>query len=205
MAGVSETIVREYFERLGFFVRQERKYVPRNRSSDEGVDFFVIHPEPQVRSEPLPFVLNSEDVRTLERAVVAVNGWHTESFTPGVLSRAPEILRFVEPRTFQKAAKAFGAKAAPAKVLVLPELGQDPVVREQSIALLRERGVDAVILFRVMLVDLIQHVELNRNYQKSDLLQVIRILKIHDLFKEPQLDLFKGRRLRVVRRNRSSE
>jgi len=41
-----------------------------------------------------------------------------------------------------------------------------------------------------MLSDLIEHIEVNRNYQKSDLLQVIRILKNYDLFAPPQLELF---------------
>ena len=194
MAAVSETIVREYFELHGFFVRQQRKYVPHTKSIDEAVDFFVINPKPQPAEGELPFVLSSEHVRSLTRAVVAVRGWHTESFTPGVLSHAPEILRFVEPKVFQKAAKAFGEEDAPAKVLVVPELPQDPVVREQSIALLRGRGVDAAIPFQVMLTDLIGQVEVNRNYQKSDLLQVIRILKIYGYFKEAQLELFKPRR-----------
>ena len=45
-----------------------------------------------------------------------------------------------------------------------------------------------------MLADLIDQIEVNRNYQKSDLLQIIRILKNYDLFKEPQLELFKSRR-----------
>jgi hypothetical protein len=45
-----------------------------------------------------------------------------------------------------------------------------------------------------MLSDLIGHIEVNRNYQKSDLLQMIRILKNYDFFKEPQLELFKSRR-----------
>jgi len=39
--------------------------------------------------------------------------------------------------------------------------------------------------------DLIEQIEVNRNYQKSDLLQVIRILKNYDFFREPQLELFK--------------
>ena len=41
-----------------------------------------------------------------------------------------------------------------------------------------------------MLADLINHIEVNRNYQKSDLLQIIRILKNYDLFAPPQLELF---------------
>jgi hypothetical protein len=194
MAAVSETIVREFFELHGFFVRQQRKYGTHAKSLDEAVDFFVINPEPQPQPVPLPFVLDSGNIRALARAVVAVKGWHTESFSPGVLSHAPEILRFVEPRTFQKAAKAFGPDGVPAKILVVPELPQDSAVRKQSIALLRGRGVDAVIPFRAMLTELIGQVEVNRNYHKSDLLQIIRILKIYGYFKEPQLELFKPRR-----------
>jgi hypothetical protein len=194
MAAVSETIVREFFELHGFFVKQQRKYARREKESDQAVDFFVINPNPQPTPTKLPFVLDSTSVRALARAVVAVKGWHTESFSPGVLSHAPEILRFVEPRTFQKAARAFGPDGVPAKILVVPELPQDPPVREQSITLLRGRGVDAVIPFCVMLTDLIGQVEVNRNYDKSDLLQILRILKIYGYFKEPQLELFKPRR-----------
>ena len=39
-------------------------------------------------------------------------------------------------------------------------------------------------------------IEVNRNYQKSDLLQVIRILKNYEFFTEPQLELFKPKRKR---------
>jgi hypothetical protein len=55
--------------------------------------------------------------------------------------------------------------------------------------LLKERGVDAIISFRAVLQDLIQKVEANRNYRKSDTLQVIRILKNYDLLKDAQMDL----------------
>ena len=80
------------------------------------------------------------------------------------------------------------------KILVVPALPQDQEARDQSIALLRSRGVDAVIPFRTMLADLVSHIEVNRNYQQSDLLQMIRILKNYDFFKEPQLDLFRSKR-----------
>ena len=49
--------------------------------------------------------------------------------------------------------------------------------------------MDAIISFRAMLTDLIEGVETNRSYGKSDMLQVVRILKNYDLLKDPQLDL----------------
>jgi hypothetical protein len=56
--------------------------------------------------------------------------------------------------------------------------------------------MDAVIPFRTMLADLVEQTEINRNYQKSDLLQIIRILKNYDFVKEPQLELFTSKRKR---------
>jgi hypothetical protein len=66
--------------------------------------------------------------------------------------------------------------------------------RQQSIELLRGKGLDGVIPFHTMLADLIDQIEVNRNYQKSDLLQIIRILKNYGFLKEPQLELFKPKR-----------
>jgi len=96
---------------------------------------------------------------------------------------------------FQQAAKVFGEEGAPTKILVVPSLPHTAEARDESIALLRAKGVDAVLPFRAMLAALVAKTESNRNYQKSDLLQTIRILKNYDFFKEPQLELFKpGRR-----------
>lgn len=197
MAAVSETIVREYFELQGFLVRQHRKYIAQTRREEDDIDFFVLNPRPQKREAGIPFVLSPADLRFVERAIVVVKGWHTETFSPAVLAHAPEIFRFVEPKVFQQAAGAFGADVAPAKILVVPALPQGEDARRQSIELLRSKGIDAVIPFHVMLRDLIAGIEVNRNYQKSDLLQMMRILKNYDFFKEPQLELFKSGRHRA--------
>ena len=199
MSAVSETIVREYFELHEFLVRQHRKHVRGTRTDEEDdIDFFVLNPHPHPRQEPLPFVLSSVELPFIARAVVVVKGWHTETFYPSRVTHSPEIFRFVEPKIFQQASRAFGADGTPLKILVVPALPQDSRARNESIGLLQSKGIDAVIPFRVMLADLIGHIEINRNYQKSDLLQILRILKNYDLIKEPQLELFKaGRRKRA--------
>jgi hypothetical protein len=200
MAAVSETIVREYFELNGFLVRQHRKYVAPSRPDDDDIDFFVLNPHPEEPGPALPFVLASPELAAIQRAIVVVKGWHTETFSPARLANAPEIFRFVEAKVFQQAARAFGTGGAVLKILVVPALPQAAQARDESIALLRSKGVDAVIPFRTMLADLISEVEANRNYQKSDLLQIIRILKNYDFFKEPQLELFKSRRRKPQKR-----
>jgi len=61
------------------------------------------------------------------------------------------------------------------------------------VEVLKEKGVDGIISFRSMLLDLIDKVEVNRSYGKSDTLQVIRILKNYDLLNNGQLDMFPER------------
>ncbi|MDB6122047.1 MAG: hypothetical protein JWQ71_1040 [Pedosphaera sp.] len=199
MSAVSETIVREYFELHGFLVRQQRKYIAQARREDEEIDFFVMNPLARDREIPLPFILSSAELPLISRAVVVVKGWHTETFSLAVLSNAPEIFRFSEPAVFKRATEAFGEDGTLTKILVIPALPQTEESRLQSIELLRAKGIDAVIPFRTILSDLIAKTETNRNYQKSDLLQIIRVLKNYDLFKEPQMELFKPTRKRKKR------
>jgi hypothetical protein len=194
MSAVSETIVREYFELHEFLVRQHRKHIAQTKREEDDIDFFVLNPLATQREGEAPFVLKSEHLKHIQRAIVVVKGWHTETFSSARLESTPEIFRFVGPKVFQQAAKAFGENEAPLKILVVPALPHEAQEREKSIALLRAKGVDAVLPFRTMLADLVAQTETNRNYQKSDLLQTIRILKNYDFFKEPQMELFKERR-----------
>jgi len=197
MSAVSETIVREFFELHEFLVRQHRKYVGQARADEEdAIDFFVLNPRPRARDGEAPFVLSSGDLPWIERAIVVVKGWHTETFSQARLVHSPEIYRFVEAKVFKQALRAFGQDGRVVKILVVPALPQERQAREQSITLLRSKGVDAVIPFRTMLTELVAKTAVNRNYQKSDLLQLIRILKNYDFLKEPQLELFKPRKSR---------
>src|SRR5438477_11418868 len=114
MGAVSETIVREYFELHEFLVRQHRKHVGQARGEEEDdIDFFVLNPHARPREGELPFELATVDLAFIERAIVVVKGWHTETFSSARLAGTPEIFRFVEPKVFQQAAKAFGKDGTP--------------------------------------------------------------------------------------------
>ena len=193
MSAVSEIIVREYFELHGFLVRQQRKHLAPTRAEDEEIDFLVLNPAAPKTGAPLPFVLGPAEVTAVARAVVVIKGWHTDTFSAGVLANAPEIFRFLEPAVLRPAAQALGAGGPPTRMLVVPALPQNTEGREQSIQLLRAKGVDCVLPFHTLLAELIAHVEVNRNYQKSDLLQTLRILKNYGFLKGPQMELFKPR------------
>jgi len=194
MSAVSEAIVREFFEMHGFLVRQQRKFLAQTRDEDEQIDFFVLNPKRTDQAQ-LPFVIGAGEINQLHRAVIVVRGWHTEKFSAAVLENAPEIFRFLEPDSMRRIEGEFGADRPFLKILVVPALPHAAEARDESIDYLRSKGVDAVIPFRAMLVDLIERIETNRNYTRSDLLQMLRILKNYEFFPGPQMELFKaGRR-----------
>ena len=190
MSAVDETIVREYFEAHGFLVCQRRKYVvqARQKTADEEINLIVVNPRAAAGGPPAEFEIDSVGLGRIARAIVAVKGWHTEVFAPGVLAHQPKIFRFVEKRVVEEAQRLVGDSGL-VKILIVPGLPRDAKTREKSIELLRAKGVDCVISFRAILQELIATVHTNRNYQKSDLLQVLRLLKNYDLLKEPQLEL----------------
>ena len=105
------------------------------------------------------------------------------------------IFRFLEENVLREASRLFASEGgddpggALTKILVLPSLPTAEPFRSQSVELLKARGIDAIISFRAMLQDLIEKIEPNQNYSKSDTLQVMRLLKNYDLIKDAQLDL----------------
>ncbi|MCR6654359.1 MAG: hypothetical protein NVV63_00770 [Opitutus sp.] len=208
MSAIDEGIVREYFEQNGFLVRQVRKYqvTARRKSGDEEIDLLVYNPAWERGSRRPDFFLFSTELPFIQRAVVSVKPWHTNVFSPGILKSSPEIFRFLEEKVLKEATRLFPAtadgegEAELTKILVLPSLPTAEPFRSQSVELLKQNGVDAIISFRSMLLDLLEKIEVNQNYTKSDTLQVMRILKNYDLLKDAQLDMFPDRVVAATRR-----
>lgn len=206
MAAIDEGIVREYFEQNGFLVRQVRKYEvqARKKTGDEEIDLLVYNPSYQRGARRPDFFLFSSELSCIHRAIIAVKPWHTGRFTPGTLKSSPEVFRFLEENVLKEVTRIFPSESDAevggdegaselTKILVLPSLPTAEPFRTQSVDLLKERGVDAIISFRAMLLDIIDKIEPNRNYGKSDTLQVMRILKNYDLLKDAQLEMFSDR------------
>jgi hypothetical protein len=196
MASVSETLVREFFELHGFLVRQPRKHTLRSPREPEEADLLVVNPRPLNVEEPLPLLLETEHLPRVARALVMVKGWHTDTFTPTRLAQMPEIFRFATASVVQQAARELGEGPPLARILVVPALPQSADLRRQSLNIMRENGVDSVICFPTVLEDLSVRVEVNRDYFRSDVLQLLRILKNYGFLRDPQLELFKAPRRR---------
>lgn len=203
MSAIDEGIVREYFEQNGFLVRQARKYQVQSRRkvAEEEIDLLVLNPAWQREARKPDFFLFSNELPYVHKAIVSVKGWHTGVFTPNMLKSSPEIFSFLQQSVLKEASRLFPTDTAEpdadgggvTKILVLPSLPTAEPFRSQSVDLLKASGVDAIISFRAMLLDLLDKIEINQNYSKSDTLQVMRILKNYDLVKETQLDLLPER------------
>ena len=108
-----------------------------------------------------------------------------------------DLLEFVREEAVKAAKEAFADLTSPedqpmAKILVLPGIPSTEPQRSESITLLRESGVDHVLTFRTILENLVQVVESNQSYAKSDTLQLLRLLRVYDMVKAAQLELFGG-------------
>ena len=201
MSAIDEGIVREYFEQNGFLVRQARKYQvsARRKVAEEEIDLIVYNPTWRHGVRKPDFFLFSNELPFVQKAIVAVKGWHTGVFTPNMLKSSPEIFSFLQQSVLKEASRLFPTDSTEAdaggltKILVLPSLPTAEPFRSQSVELLKSSGVDAIISFRAMLLDLLEKIEINQNYSKSDTLQVMRILKNYDLLKDAQLDMFPDR------------
>ena len=195
MASVNEWIAREYFEMLGYMVIQPCKYAVTGRSKriEEETDLIVLNPLIAEHVLPQHLLWTTGDLKKIARAVIGVCGWHTERFYPAMFENLPEIVRFAGDESLKMAARRLGNNQI-AKILCLPQLPVAQKLKDDTLRILKAKGIDGILEFRTMLAEIISRVDKNRNYEKSDVLQIIRILKNYDLFKEAQLELFTGKR-----------
>jgi hypothetical protein len=200
MASINEQVVREYFETLGFCVLQPNKHqvAARHKLDAEEIDLLVVKPgAPVAFRTPEQVVWSSAELETVPRAIVSIRGWHTDRFSPAVLKKNPDIFHFTEPPVIKAACRMIGPGPL-AKILCLSGLSVAAAPQGETLAMMRENGIDGILPFRTMLLELQEHIDLAKNYEKSDLLQTLRILKTYDLIKDPQLDLFEKRKRRKI-------
>lgn len=202
MSAISEHIVREYFETLGFCVLQPAKHqvVARAKRPEEEIDLLAWNPN-AAGAMPEPGVWKGVELRRVRALAVAVWGWHTERFSPSALIDSPEVLRIGREEVRREAARRLGVEDV-ATAICLPALPASADLRRKTLAIIREAGISGVLLFRPVLLELAAAIRPERAYEKSDVMQVLRILKAHDLLRDPQLELFRSgtRGKKVVRR-----
>ncbi|GAB4331701.1 MAG: hypothetical protein Kow0099_03120 [Candidatus Abyssubacteria bacterium] len=190
MSDTNITLIREFLEIHNFSVMLNRKFhlqkaEPTGRYSIDLLAKNLDYANPQTE---IPMRLQAEHMRHLSNIIIDVKGWHSEKFSPSLVSGSPELFHFVSPNALKYARSVFGN--APFKsVLVISEASTSEDVWFKMEAMLKERGVDHVLEFPVVLSSLIAHVEVNLNYVESETLQLLRLLKRYELVKGQQLEL----------------
>lgn len=195
---LDEAIVREYFEYYGFFTKTLRKACPQAKRTlaDEGGALYVKNPAFAVGGREPAFTMFSSELKYIDSAVVCVRGWHEDKAALASTLDGAEITKYVETKILKKIDKWFdidlkgelGIDEKPFKILVAPVFPMQEQYRRDVTHMLREKGVDAILSFKSMLVDLIDHVDTKEVYPKSETLQLIRMMKTFDLIKNSQLN-----------------
>ncbi len=196
MAAVNEWVVREYFECLGYLVMQPQKHkvMARTKRLEEDVDLLAVNPQVATHQLPDHIIWTAADLKHVPRAIIGVRGWHTDRFSASVIKLSPEVVRFASDDVVKRFAPMLGDGPV-ARILCVSGLPASGALKKKATEALREKGIDGVILFRTLLQELIRRVDINKNYEKSDLLQILRLLKNYDLVQKEQLELF-GRKRR---------
>ena len=204
MSGFDENIVREYFELNGFFVRQVPKYSlqSRKKSFNEVVALLINKPDVIKEQTITNFQLFSADMESIQKAVVVVRSWYLSEFSPELLKSSSKLFNFLKKNVFNQSEEYFSKESfendkiwesisnSYSNIIVLPGLPSNDPHRSESIEILKANGIDGIITYSTVLESLLRQVQANIIYQKSDLLQLMRILKIYNMVKDPQMTLF---------------
>jgi hypothetical protein len=197
MAGFDDSLVREFFELNGFFVRRTQKTVgpgKRKRAEAEAETHFR-NPRPALPGERA-FQLFGSDLAGLTAGVAVVRDWHgLKAVTPTAIRRG-DFLDFIREDACAVAKETWGnapadEEAPLTKILILPGLPSQEPARSESIRLLREAGVDHVISIRTIVENLVQHAEAQAG-QETPTLALLRLLRAYDMVRTTQLELFGG-------------
>ena len=180
MSDVNEEFSRLFFEQCNFLVRTNVKYYVRggaNVGGDSDIDLVVYNLKPDRQHPPTTFVLNVVDLKGIEYAVVETKGWHNQRLNPALIRNTPRIFNFVRQEAVNCATEILDT-AHFKKILIISSLPNNEITRNESIALLRQGGINHVIEFKTIIGKLINEIEPNKNYQ-SYILQTLRLIKIY--------------------------
>lgn len=198
MQSIDEAVVSEYLEQNGFLIRVLRKSrLQSKRAMEEGLDLYARNMVFAAGGREPNFMLFSSELKYMESAIICVRGWLSDKAALASMTGGADIVRYLETNVLKKVEKwfevdkrvSFGTKRKPMNVLVAPVFPTQEPYRSQCVELLKSRGVDGILSFKSMLLDLIDRVDTKQVYEKSQLMQLLRTLKTFDLVKDSQMNL----------------
>lgn len=181
MSDVNEEFARVFFEKNDFLVRTNLPYYikkeGKTNGGDSDIDLLILHLKP-IKPKPVSkFILNVDDLKCIDFAIVESKGWHTETFTESKIKSNPRIFNFVRKEAI-KEAEIFFNRSDFKKILVCSKLPVNEKAKEKSIKLLQSNGIDHIIEFSTIVKNLWNQDNENKSYD-SEILQTIRLVKMY--------------------------
>ncbi|MFN4226772.1 MAG: hypothetical protein ACK4F0_01340 [Candidatus Ratteibacteria bacterium] len=149
--------------------------------------FLIVKNSEKLHKEVNDFVIEKEKIIFIDKCIVKVISWHTLKLTPSVIKKfSSEIFEITE--KFCKENVIFD-KEKYKKILVIPGLPATESLKNESIKMLKEKGIDHVIFFHTIISDLINKIDERKLYQ-SHTLEIIRILKFYKFLSDKSSETF---------------
>lgn len=195
---LDEAIIREYLEQNGFLTRSLRKTRSQSKKTakEEGLDIYAWNPHFVAGARAPSFLLFSSELRYVKSMVICIRGWHSDKAALASMHSGPDILKHLESNVLKKVEAWMDLDGeaddlvddSTLKALVAPVFPTQEAYRKQCASALREKGVDAIISFKSVLLDLIDRSDTKLVYPKSNAMQMLRVLKTFDLIKDSQMN-----------------
>lgn len=174
MSHASVEFVRDFFVINNFFVLKKE-------------DILFVRNTLYPAKSNSKFILSADEAVRIGCAVIKIVCWHTMKFSPAVLFKSPEIFDFLTGDTADDTNKFFMGESF-VKILVIPSLPVSEELKKESIKVMRDKGVDRLILFPSVLSGLIDRIE-PRHVYRSTLKEILRVLKFYKFFIEEEQNL----------------
>ncbi|MCM8818972.1 MAG: hypothetical protein NC915_05820 [Candidatus Omnitrophica bacterium] len=164
-------IVKEFFILNNFYVNVKN-------------GFLIVKNLKEIGKEIDEFVIEKEKIGFIDKGIVKVIAWHTLKFTPSVIKNFhSEIFEITNEKIYKSLVDDKDYK----KILVVPGLPATPDIRNESVKMLKDNGIEHIILFPTIISNLIEKID-ERNLYQSHTLEIIRILKFYKFFSEKKFE-----------------
>lgn len=142
--------------------------------------FLIVKNSKGIDKEISDFVIGKESIPFIDKSVIKPIAWHTLKFTPSVIKKFHKEIFEITEEKVKKSVKEL-IEGNYKKILVIPGLPATLSLKKESIEIMKNGGIDHIILFPSIISGLIEKIDERKVYQ-SQTLEVIRILKFYKFF-----------------------
>ena len=197
---VERELVETYFESNGFLVRQtgNLEVVSGRKKHEKLVTLGIFNPAVS-HNASMSFRLYTSDLSKIRSGLVTLLGWGNSDFANGMLNNDSSLVKFFKKEVkdsrlntgFNSSSELAQSGMGPLKrLLIVPALPRNETKAGDVFSMLKEIGVDGVLTLRSLMENLLKQTEPANLYPGKPFFQILKLLKVYELAKEPQLEMF---------------